>query len=101
MNEVDCRRTLLLQYFGEAFPSDKCNNTCDNCRNRGTVEWVDFSSAAVMVINIARALFAKRHNRITVAMFRQLITGSKAKTMEKYRDAIKDMRVLEPSGKEI
>ena len=34
LNEVDCRRTMLLEYFGEKFASEKCGKTCDNCKQR-------------------------------------------------------------------
>lgn len=27
-----CRRKFLLQYFGEAYETDKCGGMCDNCR---------------------------------------------------------------------
>jgi ATP-dependent DNA helicase RecQ len=27
-----CRRKVLLNYFGETYPSDNCNGMCDNCR---------------------------------------------------------------------
>ena len=31
-NEVECRRTLLLEYFGQQFTREECNGTCDNCK---------------------------------------------------------------------
>ena len=30
-NQVDCRRSLILEYFGESFDKSRCNATCDNC----------------------------------------------------------------------
>jgi len=33
-NQTDCRRSLVLEYFGEVFDKTKCNGTCDNCAAR-------------------------------------------------------------------
>lgn len=30
---AQCRRKLLLHYFGEEFDADNCNKMCDNCRH--------------------------------------------------------------------
>lgn len=49
-NEVDCRRTLLLEYFGEVFPSSSCGKTCDNCRRTGLVQSIDFTTDAQRII---------------------------------------------------
>lgn len=32
--EVECRRCILLKYFGEKYDQSDCNEKCDNCRNR-------------------------------------------------------------------
>eukprot|EP00917_Polyrhabdina_sp_WS-2016_P032639 GHVP01069574.1.p1 GENE.GHVP01069574.1~~GHVP01069574.1.p1 ORF type:complete len:802 (-),score=107.28 GHVP01069574.1:178-2583(-) len=33
-NRVDCRRSILLDYFGEEFDRSQCRGTCDNCEKR-------------------------------------------------------------------
>ena len=31
-NQMDCRRSQILQFFGEVFDRERCNKTCDNCK---------------------------------------------------------------------
>ena len=34
-NDVDCRRKMLLNHFGESFDASMCNESCDNCSGKG------------------------------------------------------------------
>lgn len=44
-NQVDCRRKIQLNYFGETFNDDSCvankETTCDNCQNKVKVNITD------------------------------------------------------------
>ncbi len=36
--QMECRRVLLMDHFGERFFKAHCNSTCDTCaRNKGVV----------------------------------------------------------------
>jgi bloom syndrome protein len=43
---VDCRRVLIMQYFGEAFDKGRCKGTCDNCRDARPLETIDLTALA-------------------------------------------------------
>lgn len=60
INEVDCRRMMLLAYFGEDFPPDQCRGTCDNCCRGGTVTREDVTSHASVLLNIVKEICLTR-----------------------------------------
>jgi superfamily II DNA helicase RecQ len=43
-----CRRQLLLKHFGEKSSVSLCNNTCDNCKKRGSKSHRPPSEAIVL-----------------------------------------------------
>ncbi|CAM9733396.1 unnamed protein product, partial [Phaeothamnion confervicola] len=57
-NEVECRRKLLLEYFGESFDRAKCNKTCDNCcaMTDFDAEEKDCADAARAMLRLAESL---------------------------------------------
>lgn len=57
-NEVECRRALLLQHFGETFDKRRCRHTCDNCRASAQVKTMDVTREAQAVVR-----FVKEHQR--------------------------------------
>lgn len=51
-NRIDCRRALVLQYFGETFERKDCHKTCDNCESSKEVVTKDFTSHAKDLLNL-------------------------------------------------
>jgi bloom syndrome protein len=90
LNEVTCRRTLLLEYFGETFTSNKCNKTCDNCIREGQVDSVDFTGMAQRALMCVEEYLSLNLPPPTMATMCKIFMGqgSKAKGMERY-DAIR------------
>ncbi|GAA5906284.1 hypothetical protein JCM5296_000304 [Sporobolomyces johnsonii] len=56
MNETDCRRTQVLQYFGEQFPRDMCHKTCDNCMAPKNVEMRDVTDLAQNAMRLVKSI---------------------------------------------
>ncbi|KAG3084943.1 ATP-dependent DNA helicase Q-like [Phytophthora idaei] len=58
-NQVECRRTSLLEYFGEHFSSEQCHGTCDNCKNKVlgiTFEKSDVTEDCVALTEMIKSL---------------------------------------------
>lgn len=58
-NQVECRRTSLLEYFGEHFASDACRETCDNCKNRAlglVFEKTDVTADCIKLLEMGGSL---------------------------------------------
>lgn len=51
-NLVDCRRKLILQYFGEEMKPELCNNTCDNCKKKNHCKTVEVKSIVEIICKI-------------------------------------------------
>ncbi|KAH9385345.1 bloom syndrome protein [Nematocida major] len=52
-NKTECRRYLLLHYFGEVFGKN-CGSGCDNCQRDGVVEQINCLDEALQIIDIVR-----------------------------------------------
>ncbi|KAG8976336.1 ATP-dependent DNA helicase sgs1 [Tulasnella sp. 425] len=76
-NITDCRRTLVLRYFGEEFDSIQCKARCNNCvNNKGSVK-EDTTAAAVDVLKLVQSLTSR--DRITQLQAIDVFCGSKKK----------------------
>lgn len=52
-NKAECRRYLLLHYFGENFKKF-CRDGCDNCQRGGTVQKIDCLDEALQIIKVVK-----------------------------------------------
>ncbi|KAG9019619.1 ATP-dependent DNA helicase sgs1 [Tulasnella sp. 427] len=80
-NITDCRRTLVLRYFGEEFDPDQCQNRCNNCVENDGASREDATGAAIDALRLVRSLTSK--DRITQLQAMDVFCGSQKKD---YRD---------------
>ena len=85
INEVDCRRVLLLEYFNEAFSREKCNKTCDNCRRSGNVVNKNLSNEVRSIVTLVQDIERSRAKPISITKLIQLLSGSKVKELDEYK----------------
>ncbi len=95
MNEITCRRTLILDYFGENFPPEKCQRTCDNCRRpNGLIKREDFTTQSRTILQIMKLIRSNPAlQRITLSLLSQLLANSKEKRNECYRSFLSDKNI--------
>lgn len=78
-NKSDCRRTQVLNYFGEDFDRAKCNKTCDNCSSTSNQKLVDFTAfakdAARLVDSISGRGIKKTESGFTILHFVDILRG--------------------------
>jgi superfamily II DNA helicase RecQ len=64
LNEIDCRRMLILNHYTEAFDPAFCKDTCDNCASTGEVTELDLTDSAILFVELIQEL-QKRGMKIT------------------------------------
>ena len=66
LNETICRRVQILEFFGEKFDVQQCNNTCDNCRNREKfgITQNDMTHHAIAVVAMVHEIIEKFGSKI-------------------------------------
>ncbi|RLN60642.1 hypothetical protein BBJ29_008442, partial [Phytophthora kernoviae] len=58
-NQIECRRTSLLEYFGEHFSNEECHGTCDNCKNKAmgmVLEKTDVTEDCLVLLDMVKSL---------------------------------------------
>lgn len=56
LNEIDCRRMLILNHFTEKFDPASCKGTCDNCASTCEVTDVDLTTYATLYMHMVQEL---------------------------------------------
>lgn len=92
LNEVECRRKLVLEYFGETFPREQCKKTCDNCLRAGTIVEEDMSIHGKIIVYLIREIVESGLNSLTLIRLAKLYAGSKDKDSIKYEACILNAR---------
>lgn len=78
LNISDCRRTQVLQYFGEQFSPEQCNYTCDNCFvNKNSIpNKVDVTDKAKEILSLVKRM---QTTNVSLGQVVDVYYGSKAK----------------------
>ncbi|KAH9053886.1 hypothetical protein EDB87DRAFT_1704563 [Lactarius vividus] len=80
LNEIDCRRMLILNHFTEAFDPASCNGTCDNCASTGEVTELDLTGSATIFVEMIQEL-QKECMKITGPLSVHAFRGTSASDM--------------------
>ncbi|KAK4316622.1 hypothetical protein Pmani_012240 [Petrolisthes manimaculis] len=84
-NKMDCRRTQILNYFGEIFDRETCRENqrtmCDNCKQRQSFSLVDVTREAKEIIQAVQQLCTggRWSNNFTLTYFVDIFKGSEIK----------------------
>ena len=86
LEEGQCRRVMLLNYFGEDFPREACMSTCDNCRLSGGEDVVpqDYTAEALAVVKLLKNIITSGFRQITLINLAKVVSGTKAKELSKF-----------------
>jgi ATP-dependent DNA helicase RecQ len=74
-----CRRKLLLHYFGENFHSDDCGKMCDNCRH--PKEHVDVTKVFAKALEIIKL----SHGKVAIKHVVDVIIGKASPEVRAYK----------------
>lgn len=82
LNKVDCRRSLILSYFGEKFSAAQCGKTCDTCMNPEKVVTRDVSQLMKAVVKLVKQITVAQSELVTIAHIVDVFRGSKTKKVK-------------------
>ncbi|CAN0383612.1 unnamed protein product, partial [Ectocarpus sp. 12 AP-2014] len=83
INEVECRRVLILEFFGEHFPRGRCKATCDNCiaMQGCEKETKDCTEQAGRLLRLSEVM-VEREIRHTLVQLVSVWRGDSVKTLD-------------------
>lgn len=73
-NQLDCRRQLVLAYFGENFDKNTCKGTCDNCKNDLHAEEQNIIDHVRNIVSLVKSL---QKERVTLLQCVDIYRGMK------------------------
>lgn len=79
LNRLDCRRSLILSYFGEKFHASDCRKTCDTCMNPESIVMKDVAPLMKAAIKLVKQIGSYQSNPVTMAHCVDIFRGSKSK----------------------
>lgn len=75
---AECRRSFLLNYFGETYQIEKCNNMCDNCRY--PVEKINVTESMKKGLEVIKSL----KENYTAKMLVTFMMGEENETLKSF-----------------
>ncbi|KAK7023808.1 ATP-dependent helicase [Favolaschia claudopus] len=96
-NNSVCRRTQILQHFGEKFDKKDCKNQCNNCADQGLLETADYTQQAKIVIRLVQS-FERSQENVTIDQCRSIFKGANTAAV---RDKGHDQLPAFGAGKDI
>ncbi|KAI0262937.1 P-loop containing nucleoside triphosphate hydrolase protein [Gloeopeniophorella convolvens] len=82
LNDIDCRRVMILQHFEEPFSSASCHGTCDNCASVEPISELDLTASAIKFVNLVKEL-EDRTLKITSVQCIHAFRGTQPTDMER------------------
>jgi len=80
-NDVDCRRSCTLRYFGEEFDKSLCRGTCDNCQTAGGGKSRDITDIAKDLIAVVADICGHNRRESKLPVVSEMFRGAKSKAL--------------------
>lgn len=88
LNDVDCRRQVLLSHFDERFDRAHCEPKCDNCANLGgVVSEMNVTDLGVKLVKAIETLTGKMAGNATHQLVVEFFLGRKSR-FSKHQDVV-------------